>query len=153
MKSKIREFSLLDHSIREQQLILNDYEFGGNDVFPSYPIDRPDDANQLDNINNLFSGDYNLIINYPLERKWKFVLSNEDDMTVKGLYEDICHVYRKIYEEEERTATNRRQSREIWRTNGDFQIWGHSIGDLYLEGLRVVRDEYDEIYVVPSIGS
>lgn len=85
--------------------------------------------------------DVKVEFDYPLSQSFEFDLPGP--VTRMQLADFICATYQRIYEEENAatkpsTVEERQQrggllNRE--QTNGPYGIWGHDIGDLWLEGI------------------
>lgn len=90
---------------------------------------------------------------YPLKSNFRFEFQsdNPDGFTRKNLVDSICKKYQEIYDEENAsltvppTAIEKRINRggliNRERTDGTYGIWGHDLGDLYLEGMRFYPEE------------
>nr|WP_068893116.1 hypothetical protein [Pedobacter panaciterrae] len=85
-----------------------------------------------------------IIIDYPLTNEYKFDLSSDTGFTRIHLLNEISKAYRKIYEEEEASATIKTIPREKRKTlynrnetNGKYGIWGHDIEDLILTQIEI----------------
>lgn len=84
-------------------------------------------------------------ITYPLTNATKFKVKNIT--TVGELLYDIAREYERIYEDEEKSTREPILAEEdrgsfINRntTNGTYGIWGHDIGDLFIEGVEITKD-------------
>ena len=85
-----------------------------------------------------------IIIDYPLTNEYKFDLSSDTGFTRVHLLNEINKAYRKIYAEEEASATIKtipieKRKKLINRndTNGKYGIWGHDIEDLMLARIEI----------------
>jgi len=85
-----------------------------------------------------------IIIDYPLTNEYKFNLSSDTGFTRVHLLNEINKAYRKIYAEEEASATIKTIPLEKRKTlinrndtNGKYGIWGHDIEDLMLTRIEV----------------
>jgi len=85
-----------------------------------------------------------IIIDYPLTNEYKFDLSSDTGFTRVHLLNEINKAYRKIYAEEEASATIKtipieKRKKLINRndTNGKYGIWGHDIEDLMLAQIEI----------------
>lgn len=85
-----------------------------------------------------------IIIDYPLTNEYKFNLSSDTGFTRVHLLNEINKAYRKIYAEEEASATIKTIPLEKRKTlinrndtNGKYGIWGHDIEDLMLARIEV----------------
>ena len=87
-----------------------------------------------------------VIFSYPLRDSHEFELKAQDgEITREMLVDFICETYKKIYQDEaaslvkpastidERMERGGLLNRE--ETDGTYGIWGHDIGDLFLEGM------------------
>ena len=74
---------------------------------------------------------------YPLERPALKNFSNENGFTLAELLRSIYKGYAEIYKEEEvfEKAKMIKNSYNRNKTNGPWGIWGHVIGDLYVEAV------------------
>ena len=93
-----------------------------------------------------------LYITYPLSVVVK------DTIKFKSLYELIDCIrstYQQIYKEEDETSANIAEIKGLYNrgvSNGKYGIWGHSIYDLVIEGIRVLEGKEKPIVEV-YIGS
>lgn len=101
-----------------------------------------------------------VIIDYPLANEYRFTLSSASGFTREKLVKEISKAYRKIYKEEEATATIKTvpQSRrtELYnrnQTNGKYGIWGHDFADLSLAEILIYRSATGEIILSLNIYS
>jgi hypothetical protein len=76
-----------------------------------------------------------LVISYPLAVVAKFKIKSKTGFTMIQLVKHICRAYKKIYNNDEK-----------------YGIWGHDIGDLVVEGVRIRRRK-GVTYVIPDVGS
>lgn len=105
--------------------------------------------------------DIKIVFDYPLNGEFLFDFHSDNGFQRKQLVELIAQTYQKIYDEENATIQeqqvipietriekgglmNRNQ------TDGKYGIWGHDIGDLWLEGIEYNPDTKT---VCLSIGS
>lgn len=76
---------------------------------------------KLDDVFLPANEEFTLTIDYPLSNAAKFkIKSGKTGMGTAKLIDKICKLYHKVYENEEK-----------------YGIWGHSIDDLNLEGIKV----------------
>lgn len=138
-----------------------EYDQESDEIWESIQID----SNEfLDNIINpdeiIFKNEIDVIFSYPLNDAYEFKLinNNHGGITRYDLLNFIKKTYNDIYKQEEETA-----SQQVWefndetytgkvlpmelrlknclfmnrhKTDGTYGIWGHDLGDLYLEGLQ-----------------
>jgi len=85
-----------------------------------------------------------IIIDYPLTNEYKFDLSSDTGFTRVHLINEINKAYRKIYAEEEASATIKtipiEKRKTLYNrndTNGKYGIWGHDIEDLMLAQIEI----------------
>lgn len=77
---------------------------------------------------------YQLTINYPLETQYNiFIETTKNGMGLSQLLFEIGKAYKRIYESPKR-----------------YGVYGHSINDLYLEGIDV---DHDKQIITLSVGS
>lgn len=87
------------------------------------------------------AGEYHLVINYPLSRSYKESITFSNPVKRKEIAEIIVNAYNKIYKVEDKTS--KRSISHIpgmlnrVHTDGDYGIWGHDLGDLYLHSIYV----------------
>jgi hypothetical protein len=126
-------------------------------------IEAPEkDIDQLINGNEMViqENKVTIIIDYPLNNPYKYIISSTDGFTRTQLLKKISELYHSIYSEEEKTSTiktippdkrvgiyNRNE------TNGKYGIWGHDIGDLDLSSISVYKTSNDVILLVLDIES
>lgn len=67
-------------------------------------------------------GSFTVTLDYPLDTNHKFVVKGPMTATQLGIA--ICQEYGKIYAEDAKDPEK-------------YGIWGHDIGDLYIEGVKV----------------
>jgi len=79
-------------------------------------------------------GTFTVTLDYPLNKEYKFEVKGP--LNAYDLCIHIVKEYQKIYKENEQ--------------GGKWGIWGHSIDDLYIEGLRV---NYEKKTVRIDMGS
>ncbi len=103
-----------------------------------------------------------IVLNYPLKKEFKFEFKadHKDGFTRKHIIGSICQKYQDIYNEEEVSTKMEVLSMEDRvkkgglmnrnKTDGVYGIWGHDIGDLYLEGISYNHSTNE---VTLSIGS
>lgn len=79
-----------------------------------------------------------VIIDYPLSRPCSLHISGSGPVTVGRFCKAVSDMYHVIYKEEERTSTiaesNIPGMLNRAATDGKYGVWGHGIGDLFLEG-------------------
>ena len=102
-------------------------------------FDHLDDVN-LDDV--LSQVKIKVRVDYPLNNPAVFELAGP--VTVKAFISFVAQTYQRIYREEQETSTveaglvpgmlNRNH------TDGRYGIWGHVLGDLYLEGANLGDD-------------
>jgi hypothetical protein len=99
-----------------------------------------------------------VVLDYPLEEAWSFrVPLPPEGHTVRSLVRAIRAIYREVYAEEAATTTipEGRAAPNLLnrnRTDGTYRIWGHDLGDLFVEGMRIGYAA-SGVVVVPIIGS
>jgi len=107
------------------------------------------------------AGEYSLVIDYPVAEPVELPLKPADPrgFTRAGIAREIAKAYRRLYEEEERTAEIKvTPSDERWpvlnrnRTDGAYGIWGHDLGDLALDSIRVI-DRGGQRFLTLSVDS
>lgn len=80
-----------------------------------------------------------LTIDYPLSKEVTFTVPFS--YCVNEMIDVICDKYREIYEEEEATKThNPEPNPRLYNrpeSDGEYGIWGHELGDLFIEILEV----------------
>ena len=103
-----------------------------------------------------------IVFSYPLEKPFEFKFKSEGGFTKKGLFHCITEQYKKIYKEEQESSEIDVEKAQKERTgymalcmnrptsNGKYGIWGHSIGDLWIEGIEY-NSETKKVHL--SIGS
>lgn len=79
-----------------------------------------------------------VMIDYPLDKPYKMTIRRKP-ITVESFARAVADAYKAIYCEEARTSQipeDRLSAMSLNRnkTNGKYGIWGHGMGDLYLEG-------------------
>jgi len=98
-------------------------------------------ANDLSKDSLKLSGEYTFKYDYPLSNNAAFKHKLTNKMTAANILLTAKNDYARIYNEED-TATkvkpglipgmlNRNE------TDGPYGIWGHSIGDLFFEGIKI----------------
>ena len=107
------------------------------------------------------------IINYPLDNPAKVTMRkrDKDGFSLHDIYLGVCLAYREIYNMEESYIPQKVDNFQKLgsgivlmnrpSTNGPFEIWGHGINDLYLEGLQIYisRDNPDTCFIDLDMGS
>lgn len=108
------------------------------------------DLGELDP-NKLISQDaITVLFDYPLDRA--VIFECPGPVTVKDLITFVARTYEHIYKEEDRSASapagqaapgllNR------GTTDGRYGIWGHSLGDLFLEGFELGEDGVWDLHI------
>ena len=91
---------------------------------------------------NIPPGKMKLTLTYPLGTPASMDFKVDDSTTVGDVLWIAAKFYEKVYDEEdswdtpsspdERTGLLNRE-----RTSGPYGIWGHDIGDLWFEGIRI----------------
>jgi hypothetical protein len=76
--------------------------------------------------------------NYPLTDATKFTFTHEGGFTLKDFVHSVHEGYQKIYDSEKdpgciRMTYNRSKS------TGPYGIWGHELGNLYLESYKEIE--------------
>jgi len=89
-----------------------------------------------------------IVLDYPLNRPYRHEVTRNTGHSINSLLHDIQVAYKHVYETEasttaepELTAEQRMAQGSLInrnRTNGTYGIWGHDMGDLYVESI-----EYD----------
>ena len=99
---------------------------------------------------------------YPLKSKFRFEFQSDvsEGFTRKNIVDIICKKYQEIYDEENASLTdppstvdermNKGGLINREKTDGPYGIWGHDLGDLYLEGIEF---DSEKNMVSLSIGS
>lgn len=113
----------------------------------SISISNPEkDIPQLQNPEEIVISQHTvtIIIDYPLTNEYKFNINSNTGFTRVHLLKEINKAYRKIYAEEETSATIKtipvgKRKNLINRndTNGKYGIWGHDIEDLKLAHIEI----------------
>jgi hypothetical protein len=89
-----------------------------------------------------------VVLDYPLRKEFGFPISasSSKGFTRAELVRKIADLYKKVYEEEERTSKiavipMEQRKRLINRneTNGKYGIWGHDLDDLVLHTIEISR--------------
>lgn len=105
-----------------------------------------DDEMKLDDVVEVIPAtEISVDFTYPLTNPASFVI--QGPFTLSTLKEKIMEIYELIYKKEEQTATggigfidgtyNRK------KTFGKYGIWGHGLGDLFLEQMyRIENNRY-----------
>ena len=92
-----------------------------------------------------------VIIDYPLSKPCNLHISGGGPITAGRFCKAIADMYRMIYKEEARTSSlperNIRGMLNRASTDGKYGVWGHSIGDLYLEGAVLREDDAWELFM------
>jgi hypothetical protein len=82
-------------------------------------------------------------IDYPLTNPDYLEIENE--RTFGGILWEIAKRYKEIYAGEDKTATEIKsphpQLVNRGKSNGNYGIWGHDLGDLYFERLQICSNE------------
>lgn len=128
---------------------------------PWISIDDPEIERLIDpNEIVISNSSINLYIDYPLNKPVTFELkTNSNGFTRKNLVEQISQKYHLIYLEEEETAETKTLSNEQRKilnrnqTDGKYEVWGHDITDLDLNGFDVYEDKNKKITIVLGIES
>lgn len=69
-----------------------------------------------------------IVIEYPLNGKYSFPVKNDGGFTVKDIAEAIAEIYQKT----------------IYSVPQKYGVWGHCIGDLFLEKVCQLSPDYDQ---------
>lgn len=98
------------------------------------------------------------VIDYPLSTKVEFEV--ELAYYVNDMIGAICKKYKEIYKEENETSKKKAMTLDEEfpgcgllnrnETNGCYGIWGHNIGDLYIERLQLDTENKELVLVVGS---
>lgn len=86
-----------------------------------------------------------IMLDYPLSKEFIFKVDSKDEkgFTIGSFCDAVIRLYKQVYKEEHDEVgdpghvagmLNRKES------NGKYGIWGHDIGDLFLEGI-IKRDK------------
>jgi hypothetical protein len=111
---------------------------------------RPEDENVL-KADEVVIPDHRIKINfdYPLGNPAVFTFTSSTGFTRGQLIELIVSTYKRIYAEEEKSIQNapvipvekRRPLLNRNQTDGKYAIYGHDLGDLYIEGITYYPDD------------
>jgi hypothetical protein len=89
----------------------------------------------------LKAGEYQLVIDYPVSTNYTASIKFKKAVTRKQLALEICKHYRKMYNEEDKTAGGKTKNipgiLNRASSAGKYGIWGHHIGDLMLHTATV----------------
>ena len=99
-----------------------------------------------------------IILDYPLSHTVDKIFM-KDGFTKKDILRSIYEAYTEIYREEEGNTKAPRMCDVIpdcylmnrMDTHGEHGIWGHEIGDLFIDKLSYIQDLPN--YIVPTMGS
>lgn len=100
-----------------------------------------------------------IVIDYPLTTPYIFTLKSDKGFTRERILTEIGQNYFKVYEEEEKSATEKTvpmEKRETYnrnQTNGKYGIWGHDIADLILTDIQVFKNKDGKIILSLGIDS
>jgi len=100
-----------------------------------------------------------LIIDYPLNKPFTLKMLSKKGFTRAMLLKTIVDSYKRIYKEEETTATvkttpaDQRPIMNRNQTNGKYGVWGHDLTDLALTGILVYQLPNGEIILNLEIDS
>lgn len=87
------------------------------------------------------TGEYTFKYDYPLSNEAAFVHPITKDMTWANILALAKKDYKRIYKEEDDSTKvkpgNIPGMLNRNKTNGKWGIWGHDIGDLFFEGVRI----------------
>jgi hypothetical protein len=85
-----------------------------------------------------------LVLHYPLgvESRTEILARSRGGITMREVLRAIRARYAEVYREEDASPEP-----------GPWWIWGHDMGDLFLEGISVMRTEDDEWRVEVGVGS
>ena len=99
-------------------------------------------------------------ISYPLNNPVEVTEKSNNGFSAKMIISSICNNYKRIYKEEEESMLlpahtksdillNRNQ------TDGKYGIWGHDIGDLFIESIDIdaTKTTAETTYLTLFIGS
>lgn len=79
------------------------------------------------------------------------VKKNIEFDSLHSLISRIRSTYRKIYSEEKKTMTKCVKSNPFiinrGRSDGKYEIWGHEIGDLTIESIRIYEGNIIEVFI------
>ncbi|WP_170132079.1 hypothetical protein [Arenicella xantha] len=113
-------------------------------------------ADQRENLKSsgeivVVSSEVEISITYPLNSPSVFKVHSEGGFTRLELVDKISELYKMVYEEEEATTKisiipveKRMEEMGLINrntTDGKYQIWGHDLGDLVLDGAHIYKDE------------
>ncbi len=125
----------------------------GKQDSPSPYISLADPENDLRLLRNagqvVYAGtELTLVLDYPLRGEFSFPVnaSSPNGFTRAELARKVAALYRKVYEEEEKTSKiavippeQRQGVANRNETNGKYGIWGHDLGDLDLHTIEISR--------------
>lgn len=120
--------------------------------------------NHLRNPDQIIIHEQNIkfMIDYPLEREFLFNYTsfNPEGWTAREILTKIIEIYNGIYKEEDRSMDIKLETLEQrmargglinrGKSNGTYGIWGHDIGDLFIEGVSYDKSTKT---VYPTMGS
>lgn len=97
-----------------------------------------DERNQLKNPTEIIIEEESIIIEftYPLSREVELEFNNKGGFSRMDLWRYIYEGYKKIYDEEESDAGDPGNAPNLLnraQSNGRYGIWGHYLGELYIE--------------------
>ncbi len=139
---------------------VNDYEDG---FIPWIQLEKPDaDMANLHNKDEIVlnNSSVEILIDYPLNKEYKFTITSEKGFTREQLLHAISKQYYILYEEEENSATvktvpleKRTTMYNRNETDGKYGIWGHDIADLVLSSILVYRSNNGKTILALQIES
>lgn len=99
-------------------------------------------------------------LDYPLSHVARVPVTapSRRGFTRGAIHRAIAEAYRRVYEEEEATASRPAEEGvggviNRTETDGAHGIWGHVMSDLFLEGVGVYRADDGTVYIEPGMGS
>lgn len=102
-----------------------------------------------------------VVVDYPLKSSFNFDLeTKQKGFTRMQLALEIGKIYKRIYNEEEETASTKtipvdKRKGLINRneTNGKYGLWGHDLSDLDLSSINVYQEDDGKIYLFVGVES
>ena len=80
-----------------------------------------------------------VVFTYPLTGTFSYIFKSRNGFTRRQLFECVQKKYREIYQEENAASKSSKMPEGILNrgfSKGPYGIWGHDIGDLFLEEIR-----------------
>lgn len=111
-------------------------------AYPDYLIDPDEVVTTESKINIKFE--------YPLTNPTTISFANPDGFTKFGFFACVYKGYKSIYDEEESTDEDPGMIPGMMNratSNGPYGIWGHVMGDLFLEGVEDKGDGNYELII------